>query len=148
MPFKIVQSDTPRIIFHQTVQLDKSRDTAILIRQSRKGSHVAHYESRLLQESLIPFVMAAREEDNLDHTRIYDEGSGVSGTKGPDKRKKVRLLFEDIFNNLIGDLVLARPDRLFRDKHFANVSTFTQLAERMRIKVIVPTDRGVMIYDF
>jgi|GEM_PF-2330201 len=147
MPFKIIHTDEPRSIFHSNVQLDKSRDTAILIRQSRKGSHVAHYESRLLQESLIPFVIAAREESDLEHIRIFDEGSGVSGTKGPDKRKKVRLLFEDIFNNLIGDLVLARADRLFRDKHFANVSTFTQLAEKMGIKVIVPTPQGVIVYD-
>src|SRR5258708_2256376 len=147
MAFKIVTADANRHIFHQTVQLDLSRDTAILIRQSRKGSHVAHYESRLLQESLIPFVMQARGEDNLDHIRIYDEGSGVSGTKGPDKRKKVRLLLEDIVSGLIGDIIMVRADRLYRDRHFTNVSAFTQLAEKMKIKVIVPTSQGVVVYD-
>ncbi len=60
MTYKIVQSDEKRTTFHKQIKLDTSRDTAILIRQSRKGSQVAHYESRLLQESLIPFVMQAR----------------------------------------------------------------------------------------
>ncbi len=147
MTVKIIQPDQPRTLFHSSMQLDLRRDTAILIRQSQRGSHIAHYESRLLQESLIPFVKAARGEDNLDHVRIYDEGSGVSGTKGPDKRKKVKLLLEDIVNDLIGDLVLARADRLFRDKHFSNVSTFTALAEKMGIKVIVPTPQGILVYD-
>ncbi len=145
--FKIVTTDSKRTMFHKGVQLDKSRDTAILIRQSRRGSNVAHYESRLLQESLIPFVMEARQEDDLAHIRIIDEGAGVSGTKGPDKRKKVRVLLEDIVSDCIGDIVLARVDRLFRDKHFQNVSTFTTLAEKMKIKVVVPTTQGIIVYD-
>src|SRR6266571_1184615 len=147
MTFKIIQPDQPRILFHSSVQLDFSRDTAILIRQSRRGSHIVHYESRLLQESLIPFVKQARGEDDLTHIRIFDEGSGVSGTKGPDKRNKVKRLLEEIVSNLIGDLVLARADRLFRDKHFSNVSTFTTLAEKMGLKVIVPTPQGILVYD-
>jgi hypothetical protein len=101
-----------------------------------------------LQESLIPFVMTAREEDDLEHVHIFDEGAGVSGTKGVDKRNKLKDLHVEIAGNLIGDVVLARPDRLFRDKHFDKVSAFTQLAEQMRIKVIVPTDKGVIVYDF
>src|SRR2546421_10700305 len=103
---KIVSANAPRLIFHQTVQLDKSRDTAILIRQSRRGSDIAHYESRLLQESLIPFVMEARREDDLAHVRIFDEGAGVSGTKGIDKRKKLRSMMGEIVDDLIGDVVL------------------------------------------
>ncbi len=148
MTYKIVQSDEKRTTFHKGVVLDTTRATAILIRQSRKGSNVAHYESRLLQESLLPFVMQARGEEDDSNIRIYDEGSGVSGTKGPDKRLKLRGLLEDLLNGLIGDIVVARADRLFRDKHFQNVSTFTTLAEKMGIRVIVPTSQGVVIYDF
>jgi hypothetical protein len=148
MTYKIVQSDEKRTTFHKQIKLDTSRDTAILIRQSRKGSQVAHYESRLLQESLIPFVMQARGDSEDTHIRIYDEGSGVSGTLGMDKRLKLRGLLEDIVNGLIGDIVVARADRLFRDKHFQNVSTFTILAEKMGIRVIVPTSQGVVIYAF
>jgi hypothetical protein len=148
MSYKIVQLDRQQTLFQQSVKLDTSRITAILIRQSRRGSDKAHIESRMLQESLIPFVMAAREEDDLEHIHIFDEGSGISGTKGIDKRNKLRELHVEIASNLIGDIVLARPDRLFRDKHFANVSTFTQLAEKMKVKVIVPSDKGVIVYDF
>src|SRR5260221_2093609 len=148
MTYNIVQSDEKRTTFHKGVVLDTTRATAILIRQSRKGSNVAHYESRLLQESLLPFVMQARGDEDDTHIRTYDEGSGVSGTKGPDKRLKLRRLLEDLLNGLIGDIVVARADRLFRDKHFQNVSTFTTLAEKMGIRVIVPTSQGVVIYDF
>src|SRR5436305_14906373 len=115
MSYKIVTLQKPKQLFHPSVQLDTSRITAILIRQSRRGSDKAHIESRMLQESLIPFVKQARGEDTLDRIHIFDEGAGVSGTKGIDKRGKVKRLFEEIFENLIGDLVLARPDRLFRD---------------------------------
>ncbi len=135
-------------MFQQSIQLDLSRATAILYRQSRRGSDKVHIESRMLQESLKPFVVAARGEDSEENIHVFDEGAGVSGTKGIDKRKKLQELHIEIASNLIGDIVLARPDRLFRDKHFANVSTFTQLAEKMKIKVIVPTDKGVIVYDF
>jgi hypothetical protein len=148
MGIKIISNETKRTTFCKNVQLDMGRDTAILIRQSGRGANIKHYESRLLQESLIPFVMQARGDSDLTHTRIYDEGAGVSGRKGIDKRRHLQQLHFDIGDNLIGDLVLARPDRLFRDKHFDKVSTFTLLAEKMGIRVIVPTNQGVTVYDF
>ena len=148
MTFKIVQLDKQPSMFQQRIQLDLTRATAILYRQSKRGSDKLHIESRMLQESLKPFVIWARGEDSDENIHIFDEGAGVSGTKGIDKRKKLRELHVEIASNLIGDIVLARPDRLFRDKHFANVSTFTQLAEKMRVKVIVPSDKGVLVYDF
>ncbi len=40
---------------------------------------------------------------------------------------------------------MARADRLFSDKHFRNVSMFTELAEKKKLKVIVP---GRAVYDF
>src|SRR5438270_2109019 len=148
MASKIVQVDRQPPMFQQSIQLDLSRATAILYRQSRRGSDKVHIESRMLQESLKPFVLAARGEDSDANIHIFDEGAGISGTKGIDKRKKLQELHVEIASNLIGDLVLARPDRLFRDKHFSNVSTFTELAEKMRVKVIIPQERGVVVYDF
>jgi hypothetical protein len=148
MNFKIVTIQERQHVFSRNVQLDRSRCTAILIRQSKRGSDAEHYESRLLQESLIPFVMSAREEDDLEHVHIFDEGAGVSGRLGIDKRKKLRSMMEEIVGNVIGDIVLARADRLFRDKHFSSVSTFTELAERMGIKVIIPQTVGAIVYDF
>src|SRR6266516_781173 len=147
MTFKIVSGSEKRTTFCKKINLDTSRDTAILIRQSGKGANIKHYESRLLQESLIPFVREARGESDLCHIRIYDEGAGVSGKKGIDKRLILRQLHYDIAAGLIGDIVLAHADRLFRDKHFDKVSTFTLLAERMGIKVIVPASLGVIVYD-
>lgn len=46
---------------------------------------------------------------------------------------------------MIGSIVVARADRLFRDKHFRNVSMFTEIAERQRIILVVP---GRAVYDF
>ncbi len=148
MSFKIVTLQQRPPVLSRNVVLDTSRNTAILIRQSKRGSDALHYEGRLLQESLIPFVQEARQEDDLDHIHIFDEGAGVSGTKGIDKRNKLKDLHVEIAGNLIGDVVLARPDRLFRDKHFDKVSTFTQLAEQMRIKIIIPQPLGAIVYDF
>src|SRR5260370_39317904 len=112
MSYKIMQLDRPQSLFQQSVQLDTSRNTAILIRQSRRGSDRAHIESRMLQESLIPFVKLARMEDALDNIHIFDEGAGVSGTQGIDKRNKLRELHVEFASNLIRDIVLARPGRL------------------------------------
>ncbi|MGH2495796.1 MAG: hypothetical protein ACRDIV_13945 [Ktedonobacteraceae bacterium] len=148
MAFKIMQVDTHLSPFYHNVQLDLTRATGILYRQSKRGSDKLHIESRMLQESLYPFVFAQRGEGHDRNIHIFDEGAGVSGTKGIDKRLKLRALHVEIAENQLGDIVLARPDRLFRDKHFANVSTFTQLAERMKIKVIVPQERGIIVYDF
>src|SRR6266705_2128675 len=144
---KIISQEERTQVIKRNVSLDTSRKTAILIRQSGRGANVKHYESRLLQESLIPMVMQARGETDLSHVRIYDVGAGVSGRKGIDKRLILRQLHYDLADNLIGDIVLARADRLFRDKHFDKVSTFTLLAERMGIKVIVPASLGVIVYD-
>src|SRR5260370_38203914 len=113
MSFKIETLQERPPVFYRNVQLDRSRNTAILIRQSKRGSDAEHYEGRLLQESLIPFVQMAREEDDLDHVHIFDEGAGVSGTKGVDKRKKLRELHEEIAGNLKGDVGLAGPTRWF-----------------------------------
>ena len=50
--------------------------------------------------------------------------------------------------------LLAREDRLFRNKHMDQVGVFTRLAEEKRIKVIVPpissaaSDERTRVYDF
>ena len=54
-------------------------------------------------------------------------------------------LYLDIENGIVGSVVVARPDRLFRDKHFLNSGMFTELAERKGVILIVP---GRYVYDF
>ena len=118
--------------------IDLSRKTAVLMRQSMKKADKDHYESRLFQENLIPIAIRLRGDDDDRNILVFDEGAGVSGTKGFDERKKLSELYLSIANDIVGSLLLSRPDRLFRDKHFLNVGMFTELAERKRIKLIVP----------
>ncbi|BCL81112.1 recombinase family protein [Ktedonobacteria bacterium brp13] len=87
-------------------------------------------------------MMIRGDEDDIV---LYDEGAGISGTKGYDERPKLSKLYLDIANDIVGSLVVARADRLFRDKHFRNVSMFTELAEKKKLKLIVP---GRTVYDF
>jgi DNA invertase Pin-like site-specific DNA recombinase len=127
------------------INIDLSRKTGVLIRQSKKGADLDSRESRLRQESLVPVAITLRGDTDGTNIILYDEGSGVSGTKGYDQRPQLSRLYLDIANGVIGSIVVARADRLFRDKHFRNVSMFTEIAERQRIILIVP---GRAVYDF
>lgn len=145
MAIKIVQSAcAPEYDLHG-IALDLTRKTGVLIRQSKKGADLESPESRLRQESLVPAAVTLRGDPNRSNIILYDEGSGVSGTKGYDERPQLSRLYLDMANGVIGSIVVARADRLFRDKHFRNVSMFTELAEKQRVMVIVP---GRAVYDF
>jgi DNA invertase Pin-like site-specific DNA recombinase len=125
--------------------LDLTRKTGVLIRQSKKGADVESPESPRRQESLVPIAVALRGDTDQSQIVLYDEGSGDSGTKGYDQRPELSRLYVDIANGTIGSIVVARADRLFRDKHLRNVGIFTELAKRQRIMVIVP---GRTVFDF
>lgn len=92
------------------MQLDTSRKTAVLIRQSGRKANINHYESRLLQESLLPFAIQARGDETNENVLVFDEGAGISGQKGIDKRKKLAELHIAIADNRIGDIIVARAD--------------------------------------
>ena len=82
MGIRIVQTArTPDYDLHG-VKLDLTRKTGVLIRQSKKGAEVESPESRLRQESLVPVAVALRGDADKSDIILYDEGSGVSGTKG------------------------------------------------------------------
>ncbi|SRR6266566_690948 len=127
------------------IRIDLSRKTAVLIRQSMKRADKDHYESRLFQENLIPIAIQLRGDEDDRNILVLDEGSGVSGQLGYHEREKLSALYLAIANDIVGSLLVARPDRLFRDKHFLNVSMFTELAERKKLLLIVP---GKRVYDF
>src|SRR5437879_2739215 len=134
MTFKIITTHIPTADYNLGhFSIDLSRKTAVLIRQSMKKADKDHYESRMLQENLVPIAVRLREEPDDTNVLLFDEGAGVSGTKGYDQRPKLSALYLAIANDIIGSLLVARPDRLFRDKHFTNVSMFTDLAERKRL---------------
>src|SRR5215469_5001667 len=145
MAIKIVQAPTTLECDLRGIALDLSRKTGVLIRQSKKGADLESRESRLRQESLVPVAALLRGDPDRSNIILYDEGSGVSGTKGYDQRPQLSRLYMDIANGVVGSIVVARADRLFRDKHFRNVSMFTEVAEKQRIMLIVP---GRAIYDF
>jgi hypothetical protein len=92
--------------------IDLTRKTAVLIRQSMKKADKAHFESRLLQENLIPIAVKIREDIDERNILIFDEGAGVSGTLGYDEREKLSALYLAIANDIVGSLLVARPDRL------------------------------------
>jgi len=146
MAIKIITTYTQTQDYHiGHIRIDLSRKTAVLMRQSMKKADKDHYESRLFQENLIPIAIKLRNDEDDRNILVFDEGAGVSGTKGYDQREKLSALYLAIANDTVGSLLVARPDRLFRDKHFTNVSMFTDLAERKRLILIVP---GKRIYDF
>ena len=91
--------------------------------------------------------MALRGDTDDSNILLYDEGAGVSGTKGYDQRPKLSKLYIDIANGVIGSIVVARADRLFRDKHFRNVSMFTEIAEVKKIMLIVPGRTCLRFYQ-
>jgi len=146
MAIKIITTYTQTQDYHiGHIRIDLSRKTAVLMRQSMKKADKDHYESRLYQENLIPIAIKLRNDQDDRNVLVFDEGAGVSGTKGYDQREQLSALYLAIANDIVGSLLVARPDRLFRDKHFTNVSMFTDLAERKRLILIVP---GKRIYDF
>jgi hypothetical protein len=127
-------------------KIDRKRATAVLVRQSKTGADTAQTESRETQLGLQDYGRLLYGDDEPD-VRLYDEGAGVSGQKRIDQRNELDRLFQDMHKGIIGTIVLAREDRLFRNKHMDQVGPFTKLAEEKRIKVIVPPISSVARYD-
>jgi hypothetical protein len=134
-------------------EIDKSRGVAILVRQSSSGADTAHAESRETQLGLQEYGRQLYGDAKPD-VRLYDEGAGVSGQKRIDQRVELDRLYRDMRSGIIGTIVLAREDRLFRNKHMDQVGVFTRLAEEQQIKVIVPpissaaSEERTRVYDF
>jgi len=130
--------------------IDKTRATANLVRQSINGADIEYVESREHQLGLQVYS-ALLYGDVKPNVRLYDEGAGVSGQKRIDQRGELDRLYRDIAAGIVGTIVLAREDRLFRNKHFDQVGPFTKLCEKMRVKLIVPSpsdDSQTRVYDF
>src|SRR2546429_2984033 len=145
--FKLRQAvNRPTNYIGELPEIDKKRATAVLVRQSKDGADTAQAESRETQLGLQDYSRLLYGDDKPD-VRLYDEGAGVSGQKRIDQRQKLDLLYRDINKGIIGTIVLAREDRLFRNKHMDQVGPFTKLAEEKRIKVIVPPISSVARYD-
>ncbi len=152
--FKLRQAENrPNDYAGALPEIDKRRATATLVRQSKTGADTAQAESRETQLGLQDYGKLLYGDDEPD-VRLYDEGAGVSGQKRIDQRKELDRLYQDMNKGIIGTVILAREDRLFRNKHMDQVGVFTRLAEEKRIKVIVPPissasgDERTRVYDF
>nr|MBA2396678.1 recombinase family protein [Ktedonobacteraceae bacterium] len=145
--FKLRQAENrPNNAIGVLPAIDNKRATAVLVRQSKDGADTAQAESRETQLGLQDYGRLLYGDDAPD-VRLYDEGSGVSGQKRIDQRKELDRLYQDINKGIIGTIVLAREDRLFRNKHMDQVGAFTRLAEEKNIRLIVPPISSVAHYD-
>jgi len=151
--FKFRQAEHRQNYYDRLPEIDSSRAVAILVRQSKTGADTAHAESRETQLGLQEYGRQLYGDAEPD-VRLYDEGAGVSGQKRIDQRVELDRLYRDMRSGIIGTIVLAREDRLFRNKHLDQVGVFTKLAEEKRIKVIVPpissaaSEERTRVYDF
>jgi DNA invertase Pin-like site-specific DNA recombinase len=145
--FKLRQGENrPNNYVGDLPEIDKKRATAVLVRQSKDGADTAQAESRETQLGLQDYGKLLYGDDEPD-VRLYDEGSGVSGQKRIDQREVLDRLYQDINKGIVGTIVLAREDRLFRNKHMDQVGVFTRLAEEKKIKLIVPPISSAARYD-
>jgi Resolvase, N terminal domain len=125
--------------------LDLSRKTAVLMRQSRKGADENNPESRLRQEGLARTALDIRGDHDLTMVIECDEGSGVSGQKKIYERPKLLQLWEGIQNGTVGSVLVAREDRLFRDRFLTQVTQFAEECAKRGVLLIVA---GRRCYDF
>lgn len=74
-----------------------------------------------------------------------DEGSGVSGQKKIYERPKFLELWEAIQDGTVGSVLVAREDRLFRDRFLTQVTQFAEACAGHGVLLIVA---GRRCYDF
>lgn len=126
-------------------KFDLSRKTAVLMRQSRKGADENNPESRLRQEGLVNIAVEIRTDHDPLMVIPCDEGSGVSGQKKIYERPKLLQLWEGIQNDTVGSVIVAREDRLFRDRFLTQVTQFAEECAKHSVLLIVA---GRRCYDF
>src|SRR5579884_3909271 len=125
--------------------LDLTRKTAVLMRQSRKGADEVNPESRLRQEGLVRIAVEIRVDQDASMVIECDEGSGVSGQKKIYERPKFLQLWEGIQNGTVGSVIVAREDRLFRDRFLTQATQFAEECAKRGVLLIVAGRRA---YDF
>jgi len=152
--FKLRQAENrPQNYTGTLPEIDKTRATAVLVRQSKTGADTAMAESRETQLGLQDYARLLYGDDEPD-VQLFDEGAGVSGQKRIDQRKVLDRLYQLMNKGIVGTVVLPQEDRLFRNKHMDQVGAFTRLAAEKKVKVIVPpissaaSNEKTRVYDF
>lgn len=129
----------------QGYNIDWSRMSAAQSRQSDKGADYTYLESRLYQEGVFETAVEMRPDHNPDMVLPLDEGAGVSGQKKIYQRAKLKTGWDYLINDLLGSWFSGREDRLFRDRHGTQSSTFTEECQKHNCILIIP---GKRCYDF
>lgn len=130
----------PQDDFDLPKQIDRTRLTAVLIRQSDHRAGEDHVFSRESQLKLVGYAMRLRGDSTDEHVRVYDEGAGVSGQKRIDERKELNRLYHDIKQGIVGSVVVMHEDRLFRDEYHTNDTTFINHLAKYDVLLFVRTD--------
>lgn len=126
-------------------EIDLLRRTAVLMRQSKRGGDEKNPESRLRQEGLVRVAIEIRDDHDGTMVVECDEGSGISGQKKIYERPKLMQLWEGIQNDTIGSVIVAREDRLFRDRFLTQATQFAEACAKHKVILIVA---GRRCYDF
>jgi hypothetical protein len=126
-------------------ELDIDRKTAVLMRQSRRGGDQINPESRLRQEGLGRVAVEIRADHDPLMVLPCDEGSGVSGQKKIYERQKLLELWRAIQDGTVGSVIVAREDRLFRDRFLTQATQFAEECAKRNVILIVA---GRRCYDF
>jgi len=140
--FQPLNQENARNYSLELPEIDLTRDTAVYIRQSGRKADKKNGESRKMQEGLRIFAMRLRRQNIMDNIRVYDEGAGKSGGLRIDERPELNRLWQDLHTGLIGQVIVAREDRLFRDEHGDQSGAFSRLAKELDICLFVPTFRA------
>ncbi|MDQ2902080.1 MAG: recombinase family protein [Chloroflexota bacterium] len=131
--------------YMQGYKLDLTKRTAVLLRQSRKGADEDNPESRLRQEGLVRVAVEIRDDHDPLMVIECDEGSGISGQKKIYERPKLLQLWEGVQDGTIGSVVVAREDRLFRDRFLTQVTQFAEECAKCGVLLIIA---GRRCYNF
>ncbi|GHO65521.1 hypothetical protein KSC_044130 [Ktedonobacter sp. SOSP1-52] len=126
-------------------EIDLTRKTAALIRQSRRGADEDNPESRLRQKGLATVALEIRGDHDPLMVIPYDEGAGVSGQKKIYERPKLLELWKALLDSTIGSIIVAREDRLFRDRWLTQPTQFAAECAQRGVILIVAGRRA---YDF
>lgn len=137
---RTIKKYVPRDDFDLPKEIDRSRATAVLIRQSDHKADEDHVFSRESQLKLSSYAQRLRGDADGSQVLIYDEGAGVSGQKRIDQRQELNRLYNDVKRGLIGSLVIVHEDRLFRDEYHTNDTTFIRLLAQYDVLLFVRTD--------
>ncbi|HEU5375296.1 MAG TPA: recombinase family protein, partial [Ktedonobacteraceae bacterium] len=155
--YKAISQEEIRNYAFQLPPIDLTRDTALYIRQSERKADKKNGESRKMQLSLKEFAMKLRGQTTMAHIRVYDEGAGKSAGLLIAERPKLNALWQDLRSGEIGQVIVAREDRLFRDEHGDQSGAFSRLARELDIWLFVPSFQpsgeldefgAIVYYDF